>query len=111
MADRASNGDISQHILPTSATMVGVCITVIGIVRLLEAHEAIATVIDDIAAVTAIMFLMSTLLSYVSLRTLRDTIKLERLADLVFLAGLILLVVCGIMLAWELGQTPLPPAT
>ena len=102
------NGDISAHILPTSATMVGVCITLVGIVRLLEAHAAIATVTDNIAAGAALMFLVSTLLSYVSLRTERNITKIERLADLIFLAGLVILVACGIMLAWEIGQSTMP---
>ena len=102
--------DMSRHILPTSATMVGVCITVIGIVRLLETHAAIATIIDNVLAVDAMFFLMSTVVSYVALRTTRDTPRLEHSADLLFLAGLALMVASGVMLAWELGQTRLPPA-
>ena len=110
MADSTSKVDISQHILPTSATMVGVCVTVIGIVRLIEVNLAIATVIDDVAAVAAVLFLLSTMLSYAGLRTPHDTPRLERCADLVFLGALSLLAMCGVMLAWELGQSPLPPA-
>lgn len=110
MPDSGSSGDISQHILPTSATMVGVCITVIGIVRLLETHAAIVTIIDDVAAVAAVIFLLSALLSFVALSTRAGAMGLERYADVVFLVGLLLLVVCGIMLAWELGQSPVPHA-
>src|SRR5882724_6545123 len=42
----ARNSDISRHILPTSATMVGVSITIIGIVRLIETRAGVATIID-----------------------------------------------------------------
>lgn len=98
------NGDISQHILPTSATMVGVCITLIGIVRLVEIHAEIATIADTTAAGAAVIFLFSTLLSYMSLRGEGSSAKIERVADLLFLVGLVLLVACGIMLALEVGQ-------
>ena len=96
--------------------MVGVCITLIGIVRLIETHAAVATMADNIAAVGSVIFLFSALLSYVSLRTQRSTTQIERLADVLFLAGLVLLVTCGIMLAWEIGQSSttqsgLPPSS
>jgi hypothetical protein len=107
MPEVGSNSNLSQHIMPTSATMVGVCITVIGIVRLIEVHAAITTIIDDVAAVAAVIFLLSTLLSFASLRA--AAAWPERYADVVFLLGLLMLVVCGFMLAWELGQDPVLP--
>ena len=96
--------DVSQHILPTAATMVGVCVTVIGIVRLVEVSAAVSTTIDEILAVDGAVFLGSTLLSYASLRREEATPRLERLADLLFLGGLGLMVVASFMFAWELGQ-------
>ena len=103
--ERGANGlDISRHILPTSATMVGVCITVISIVRVMEVHGAISTVIDDIVAVDSAMFLIATILSYVSIRSPRLGRRVERCADLVFIAGLAVMVVASFLLAWQLGQ-------
>ncbi len=52
------------------------------------------------------LFLLSTLLSYFALRTPSGGASLERYADLLLLAGLVLLVACGFMLAWELGTFP-----
>jgi branched-subunit amino acid permease len=104
MPEPATNSNLSQHIMPTSATMVGVCITLIGIVRLLESHASISTIIDDVTAVAAVLFLLSTLLSFASLRA--ATPGPERYADVAFLLGLVMLVVCGFMLAWEVGQAP-----
>jgi hypothetical protein len=49
--------------------------------------------------------LLSVFLSFMSLRT-PDGAWGERNASLVFLFGLLLLVACGLMLAWELGQAP-----
>ena len=89
-----------------SATMVGVSITIIGIVRLIETHAGVATIIDNLASVVSVLFLLSTLLSYFALRTPSGGVSLERYADLLLLAGLVLLVACGFMLAWELGTFP-----
>jgi hypothetical protein len=100
--------DISQHILPTSATMVGVCITVISIVRVMEVHGAVRTVIDDLIALDGAMFLFAAILSYASIRSPRLGRRIERYADLVFLAGLAVMVVASFLLAWEIGQ---PTAT
>ena len=98
------NRDVSRHILPTAATMVGVCVTVISIVRVIEVHAAVSTMIDDLMAVDGLFFLGSALLSYASLRTSRDTTTLERIADGLFLLGLTITVVASFMLAWEMGQ-------
>ena len=45
------------------------------------------------------------MLSYFALRT-PSGVSLERYADIQLLAGLVLLVACGFMLAWELGTFP-----
>ena len=96
--------DVSQHILPTSATMLGVCVTVVGIVRLMELTGNVSTIIDNLVAVDSGFFLLSCVLSYLSLRTERHSAELERYGDLVFIGGLVLMVVAACMLAWELGS-------
>jgi hypothetical protein len=108
MAQREPRDDVSQHILPTAATMVGVCVTVVSIVRLLEATAPHASIIDNVLAGDAVLFLVSALLSYGSLRTPGSTPRLERYGDLVFLSALTILVASSIMLAWEIGTHPIP---
>jgi len=51
-------------------------------------------------------FLGSGVLSYMAIRTRSGTTHLERAADVVFLAGLVLMVAASIMFAWEFGQSP-----
>jgi hypothetical protein len=99
---------MSDHILPASSTMVGVCLMTVSIVRVMEASAKVTTVIDNILAIDSLVFLASTVLSYVSLRRERDLRWLERLADLVFLVGLLLIVLASFMLAWEVGHYPVP---
>lgn len=97
---KPSNG-ISNHILPTSATMTGVCVTIISIVRLVEANHHISTIIDNLMAFTGLTFLVSCFFSYISIRSARQSGKFERYADMLFLAGLSLMVIGGFLLAWE----------
>ena len=90
--------DISVHIFTASAGMVGVCLTVIGLIRVIIATHAIDTLVDDLLALDAVFFLCSCLLSYWALRTrtLRRMHRVERFADVVFLVGLSLMVLaCG----------------
>lgn len=92
---------ISNHILPTSATMAGVCITVISIVRLIESRHSTRTIIDNLMAINGLVFLVSCFLSYISIRRPRLSVRYERYADLFFLFGLLLMVLGGFYLAWE----------
>ncbi len=96
-----NESSIANHILPTSATMTGVCVTVISIVRLTEATRHISTVIDTVFAMTGLVFLMSCFLSYISMRTQRLGGVLEKYADLFFMVGLSMTVLGGFMLALE----------
>lgn len=90
--------DVSIHIFTASAAMVGVCLTVIGLIRVVLTIRGGVTLADDLLAVDAFLFLVSCLLSYFALRTRssRRMYRVERLADGVFLTGLILMAfVCG----------------
>ena len=99
-----SNSSISNHILPTSATMVGICITVISIIRLTELSAKVTTVVDIVMFVDSVLFMISCILSYISLRSISVSQSLERWADMVFLAGLVLMVFGSFLLAWEFGK-------
>jgi len=82
--------DICVHIFTVSSAMVGVCLTVIGLLRIVITIQKVDTVADDLVAANALVFLASTFLSYWALRT-RSTKRmhrLERLADSLFLFGL-----------------------
>ena len=86
--------DISVHILSVSAAMVGVCLTVIGLLRVVITIQKADTIADDLLAVDAILFLLSCLLSYWALRTrtARRMHNVERVADAIFMLALMLMV-------------------
>ena len=80
--------------------MVGVCLTVIGIVNIVVSIKEVTTIADDLLAVNAFVFLCSCLLSYWALRarSRKRMIRVERIADTIFLVGLSLMaVICGLV--------------
>jgi hypothetical protein len=87
--------DICIHIFTVSAAMVGVCLTVIGIIRIVITIRNADTIADDLLAVDAVLFLVSCLASYFALRTrsVRRMHRVERFADLVFIIALVIMVV------------------
>jgi hypothetical protein len=95
---RQLEADISIHIFSVSAALVGVCLTVIGLLRIVINTNKVESVVDDFLAIDAVIFLISCLLSYWALRT-RSLYRMhwvERIADAIFLVGLFLMVlVCS----------------
>jgi hypothetical protein len=85
--------DICIHIFTVSAGLVGVCLTVIGLLRVVITLRKADTFADDLLAVDAVLFLVACLSSYWALRTrsLRRMHRVERFADLVFLLALVLM--------------------
>jgi len=61
--------DISVHIFTVSSAMVGVCLTVIGLIRVVITLGTADTLADDFLAADALLFLISCLLSYWALRS------------------------------------------
>lgn len=96
--------DLAERIFSTSAQLVGVCLTVIGLFRVVFELNDINSIADNLMAVDALVFLGSCLLSYLALRSMKAdrSLALAQAADLVFLAGLGMMVVVGGLVAYEL---------
>lgn len=92
--------DICIHIFTVSSAMVGVCLTVIGLIRVVITLGRADTLADDFLAADALLFLISCLLSYWALRSrgLRRMHRLERIADAIFIIAMIgMVVVCALI--------------
>ena len=92
--------DICIHIFTVSSAMVGVCLTVIGLIRVVITLGNIDTLADDLLAADAFLFLLACLLSYSSLRTrnVQRMHRVERIADGMFILAMILMaVICGVI--------------
>jgi hypothetical protein len=92
---------LSSHILPVSATMIGVCMTVISVIQLAP-KNSISSWADELLAVDSLFFLASTVLSYWSLRHQQDARKTERYADRFFILGMVIMVFVSFLVAFEL---------
>ncbi len=92
---------LSTHILPTSATMIGVCMTVLSIGHLGAGNEW-HMIIDKLLAGDALVFLASALLSFISMKPGRFAALYETRAEVVFIAGLGLLALGAVALAFEI---------
>lgn len=97
----SSGGGLSAHILPTSATMIGVCMTVMSIGHL-GPRDDLRLLIDRMLAIDALVFLASALLSFISMRARGAGQRLEAWGELVFIAGLALLALGAVTLAFAL---------
>jgi hypothetical protein len=99
--ETAATSRLADHILPTSATMVGVCVTVISVAKLIPKH-GISHHAVELLAIDGLFFMVSTLLSYFSIRLPSSRASYERTADVVFLFALALMVVVGFIVSFEL---------
>jgi hypothetical protein len=96
--------NISIHIFSVSAAMVGVCLTVIGLIHIVVITNSIITLADDFLAIDALLFLTACLLSYIALRSknTQKMYRLERTADYIFIAALILMVSACAIITYKL---------
>jgi len=91
------NNNLSQHILPSSATMIGVCITALSIIKLAR-FSGLALWLSHLLALNSLVFLTSGVLSYAAMRSNQST-RLEQYADIAFIIGLILLSLATVFMA------------
>jgi hypothetical protein len=95
--------ELSEHIFSVSAGMVGVCITVIGLFRIVSRSQHVDSVADNLLSIDALIFLASCLFAYLGLRSraARTRRRFERTADYLFLAALTMVSVVSVLIAYE----------
>lgn len=92
--------DLTMHVFTVSAGMVGVCLTAIGLVRIVVAQTNVQTLGDDLLAVDAVLFVLCALLAFWSFKTKVTSIRrrLRLLVDVLFLSGLTFMgAICAII--------------
>jgi hypothetical protein len=87
-----------------SAGLVGVCLTVIGLFRVVVRLQRVDSIADNLLAVDALFFLVACFLAYLALRSrvAGRARRMERVADVVFVAGLAMMVAIGALIAYEI---------
>jgi len=101
--EAADKPTLSRHILPNSGTMIGVCTTLIGLVKVVEVHIGPSRV-DEYAALASLLFLASAITSYISIRHPGRpalSLRMEMIADQCFLVGLFAIATISLFFAYE----------
>jgi len=101
MVDRQR--ELAKEILPASGTMIGVCTTLIGLVKVVEMQFGPSRV-DEYVSLDAVVFVISALAAYAAIRYAhRPKLRgfFERAADLTFLAGLLGIAAIAVLYAYE----------
>jgi hypothetical protein len=87
MGDNAQRKSIANHILPTASNLLGLCFVILSLMKATKAGDQ--TILDESIGVAIVLFLFSSFFSYASLRAKQRGETYERVADILFLAGLV----------------------
>ncbi len=84
MANKTSN-----HILGTSANLLGFCLIIITSLHLTNKTEN--NLVDEFTSIVALLLTVSTVFSFISIRTdnVKREYRLEQIADYLFMSSLI----------------------
>jgi hypothetical protein len=85
--------DLAAHVFGTSANMSAASLALVGIFRILTHLRGVAIVGQSILIIATLSFIAATLTSYIAIRsrTRRRLRSAERIADGLFLMGVLLL--------------------
>ncbi|HET9418356.1 MAG TPA: hypothetical protein VFO30_03370 [Chthoniobacterales bacterium] len=100
--------DICIHIFTVSSAMVGVCLTVIGLIRVVITLGKADTLADDFLALDALLFLTACLLAYWALRarSVCRRHRIERIADGIFIVAMIGMVAICALITYSISLPP-----
>lgn len=89
------------QLLSLSGTLAGLSVTVVALMHTFDAN-ATTTIIDDLFAVCALLFLLCTYGIFTALRMRRSRLArmLVRVVDTLFLVGLTLMTAAGFMMVY-----------
>ena len=96
-----NKNDRSPHILNASSNLLGFCFIVLTSLRVLNLNGK--TIIDELTSVAMIMFMMSSVLSFLSMRYSKiKGDRFEKVADIIFLTGLFFLFATTMFITFDI---------
>lgn len=103
-ADDERNYTQLLTLLTVSAAMVGVCLTAIGLVSVVEVLSKWESFVDDILAIDSLLFSFVTLFSFLGIRTRIRRVfpRYVAVLDVLFCIGILGMVTASLMLAWAI---------
>lgn len=97
MLRKDKNRNVADHVFNGSITMSGVCATIIALFRVMKI--GVQTYADEILAFNTLLFLMSAMFSYMSLRK-ENNLTSEKIADTLFFTGMLSMLVVGVIIVF-----------
>ena len=98
MKEDNQKNEKSPHILNASSNLLGLCFVVLTSLKILNFSHT--TLIDELTIVASILFMISSILSFLSIRG--NISRYENIADIAFLLGLIMLFVTIILFSFNI---------
>lgn len=90
---------IAHHILPTASNLLAICFVILSFVKMGE--KADNTFLDEMIILPIILFFSASVLSYTAMRAKMNKPKIENIADMIFMIGLLSLSIIAISLVLE----------
>ncbi len=96
--------ELAMNVFVVSSAMVGVCLTAIGILRLVTGENRAQTIGDDLLAVDAVVFSVSTGLAFWSFKTRNADVRkrIRWIVEVLFLIGLAVMAIASVVIAYAL---------
>ena len=98
MSTQNDNKEIAHYVFSGSTTMIGVCITVIALFKVM--NTSLKTYADEILGIDTFFFIFAAFFSYLTLRNEKNK-HLEKIADLLFFAGMSILILVGVIIVFS----------
>lgn len=101
MPNEGEQRRIAEHVFSGSTTMIGVCLTVLTLFNSLRRIAGVSLVgyADEILAFNSLVFTISALISYSSLRKGNERTR-EWVADVIFFFGMSIMAVVGLLIVF-----------
>lgn len=96
--------ELTLQVFAISAGMVGVCLTAIGILRLITAQTQVQTLGDEFLAADSILFVVCCFLSFWSFKTRASHLRrvLRIVIDVLFMIALVIMAGVCVIIAYAL---------
>jgi hypothetical protein len=100
---RLLHPEITQHVFGNSPNMLALCLTMLGLIKIYTALQKVTTLTDNFLVLCLAAFLLSTIFSYLALRSPvgKRRAILARVADSLFLSGLSAATVVAFFVAYS----------
>jgi len=92
------------HLLSVSATLAGLCVTIVAVMNSVGQRAGAATIGDDMFAVCALIFLVCVYMIFSALRTrkIRLLRTLVKVVDILFMVGLSVMTCAAFLMVYTL---------